>query len=280
LNPTQVATFNRLKVIVERPFLLSAGSFSSAEVLAGLAERQTLLTWMQGVTQGLAAVPATAAGFEELEQNVKRGQTDLEKLWPREQQAFLRALADRQAALARDHPDFAVARGRMRVSAAPEGSRNPVVAAAYTQDGFEFLDTRLLVASGDAANSSLDVLPGEEVNQWLMDENWKCLETRAVRWSEDRGTAGGRLFGTKRFVIECRGEGCAGIRYRLRTRGSLRHYGLSKPTPLLEMQGSFWSYQELDWEFMRPAHSTGSPDMRIHTWTNSWGDNGPGCRFF
>ena len=51
--------------------------------------------------------------------------------------------------------------------------------------------------------------PIGEVFQWLKDDNYKCIDVRTVSWQTNGGSASGRQFGKKRYLIECRGD-CRG----------------------------------------------------------------------
>ena len=102
VNPTDQALLRQYQGLISRPFSLKGpADFSGDYVIAGLAQRQALVAWMQETIQGLNQLPASPAGFTELNSDLKRGQTDLDKLWPREQQAFLKTIADRQGSMAR-----------------------------------------------------------------------------------------------------------------------------------------------------------------------------------
>ena len=67
LTAEELATFQRLRVIVERPFILALGSFSYREVTAGVAERQALVQWRDDALRELAALPASFDGADKLE---------------------------------------------------------------------------------------------------------------------------------------------------------------------------------------------------------------------
>jgi tetratricopeptide (TPR) repeat protein len=101
LSAEELKTFRELNLIVGGPFLQPHGGFSADTVTTGLAERQTLIAWTQEVTQKLAGTPVTPEAFDELDRYSKRGQSDLEKLWPREREAFLKSISERQSFLAR-----------------------------------------------------------------------------------------------------------------------------------------------------------------------------------
>jgi TPR repeat protein len=101
VSPADRKTFQELGDTLGRPFILQHGDFSAETVLTGLPQLQAQLAWSQQVTQALDKMPASPQGFQELDADLKRGQTELEKLWPREKQAFLDAVLKRQSVLAR-----------------------------------------------------------------------------------------------------------------------------------------------------------------------------------
>jgi hypothetical protein len=90
----------QFKVILQRPFILKAGSFSQQEVTAGLAERAALVKWKEDALKDLTAIPATPDGFDRLEVYRAKGTADLAKLFPSEQQKFLDAVDERRKAQA------------------------------------------------------------------------------------------------------------------------------------------------------------------------------------
>lgn len=99
LTPQEQATLQKLRTILERPFILNAGSFSYQQVVIGVAERQKLVQWKDGALRQLQALPVSPEGFESLEGFSQKGKTDLENLFPGELQAFLQAVESRRRSM-------------------------------------------------------------------------------------------------------------------------------------------------------------------------------------
>jgi hypothetical protein len=100
LSAADLNIFRDLNGMLGRPFIQPRGDFSAETVMTGLPQLQALIAWTQQTLQNLDSTPASPEGFQQLEGDLRRGQTDLEKLWPREQQAFLQAVVKRQSFLA------------------------------------------------------------------------------------------------------------------------------------------------------------------------------------
>src|SRR5260370_15379705 len=100
LSQQDLTTLRQLSVIVERPFILRAGSFSYQDVIAGVNERLTLIKWKDEALRDLTTLPATPEGFDRLEDYRTKGATVLAKLWPSEQRQFLNAVDERRKAQA------------------------------------------------------------------------------------------------------------------------------------------------------------------------------------
>ena len=109
--------------------------------------------------------------------------------------------------------------------------------------------------------------PIGEVFQWLKDDNYKCIDVRTVSWQANSGSASGRQFGKKRYLIECRGD-CRGIRYQTIRDGADRkfHYGMSKGFPVIHQQTDFFTYWDFQWRFTRASTDRPAPTIRIYTW--------------
>ncbi len=95
LSPEDSKTIRGMEVILSRAFTSKKGE----AVIAGVAERENLVAWARQSTQALPQIQATPQGLDELEGYMRKGATDLEKLWPREKEAFLSAVIDHLTSL-------------------------------------------------------------------------------------------------------------------------------------------------------------------------------------
>ena len=100
LTEQELATFQKFRILVERPFLYGSATFPYQQFARDLAQYQTLARWRDEALQGLNALPATLEGFDTLETYRQKGEKDLENLFPGEKRQFLQAIAERRKALA------------------------------------------------------------------------------------------------------------------------------------------------------------------------------------
>ncbi|MGE3177345.1 MAG: hypothetical protein AB7O32_07735 [Vicinamibacterales bacterium] len=269
ISPEARERFRRWDVIVQRPFFPGRGSFSAQEVVAGLAERKEILARMR---QPVRQAGTTVEDFTAANRDTATATRDLQKLWPREERVFLGALTERREEMVQASPESrrlsTIADARAGVEGSPGGGQ------LITND-LVYIDAA--IASGQPGN--LETLPVEEVFQWLYDEKFKCLQTGRVVWVGREGQASAVQFGTKRFVIDCRGD-CRGIRYRVGGNPGRRqvwHYGLSRPVPVIQAKSTVLSQHPFTWVFSRDTAAGTPPDIRVHSWSSVMGDYGPGC---
>ncbi len=154
-----------------------------------------------------------------------------------------------------------VAAAPLTQSGPPE--RNPAGSwVAWQGDlSFEYVDATMMGAV------KLEDDPIGEVFQWLKDDKYRCIDARTVLWQGNSGSASGRQFGKKRYVIECRGD-CHGIRYQTIRDGAYQkfHYGTSKAFPVIHQQTDFMTYWDFQWKFTRASADRPAPTIRIYTW--------------
>jgi hypothetical protein len=158
-----------------------------------------------------------------------------------------------------------------QVGSARPPERNPAGSwVAWQGDlSFEYVDATMTGAV------KLEDDPIGEVFQWLKDDNYTCIDVRTVLWRADVGSASGRQFGKKRYLIECRGD-CRGVRYQTIRDGAYQkfHYGTSKAFPVIHQQTDFAVYRDFQWRFTRPRTDQPAPTVRIYTW-GAGADYGP-----
>ena len=262
--------FRRWDVVVQRAFIMPEGQFSGAAIIAGLAERRALLARMKVAGQTHRA--PTRENFEALNREVATAKVELAKLWPREEKEILATLVAGQQALAQVNPEGARIATIVNAEAGVEGSQSGGVP---TKNDYVYVDA--VIAKG--GNGNLETLPVEQVFQWLFDAKFKCLSTTHVVWRGLEGSAAAVQFGTKRFVIDCRGN-CRGLRYRVngRTDAQWWHYGLSQPVPVVNLKSNDLSTNNFSWIFKRDSSTDQAPVVRIHAWSSIVGDYGPGCK--
>jgi hypothetical protein len=215
----------------------------------------------------------TREAFQALQRDIAAAKTELVKLWPREEAAFAADLVSVQAALETASPEGNRIATIVNAEAGVEGSQS---GGPPTRNDYVYIDA--VIAQGGDGN--IESLPVEHVFQWLNDSKFKCLSTTFVTWGAGgEGMAQARQFGTKRFVIDCRGN-CRGIRYRVngRTNAEPWHYGLSQPVPVINMRSTALGTYDFAFVFTR-ANATGpEPTVRVHAWSSQFGDYGPGCK--
>lgn len=240
----------------------------TTDIVAGLAERRELLARMKALAQ--AQRDGTRQGFERLHRDIAAAKIELVKLWPREQAELVADLVGVQQALETSSPESNRIATIVNAEAGVEGSTSGGVP---TKNDFVYIDA--VIAQG--GNGNLESLPVEQVFQWLYDSKFKCLSTTFVSWRAGEGSAAATQFGTKRFVIDCRGN-CRGLRYRVTGRADAQpwHYGLSQPVPVINMKSYGLGTNEFNWVFTNATG--GSPSVRVHAWSSSVGDYGPGCK--
>jgi hypothetical protein len=223
-----------------------------------------------------APLPAATAGsFDAMDKEIEQAKLSLATLWPREERDFLQLLTSRRDKLAGSSRDAGNQVTIADAAKGPEGSRS---GGRPTRAGFVYIDAAIM----NGANGNLEVTPVEEVFQWLYDAKNKCLGTAQVQWRGAEGRAEGRQFGTKRFVIDCRGD-CRDIHYRINGRLSDTeqwHYGLSQPVPVLHLKSNdILAYHDFTWVFTRGSGASEQPPViRIHSWSNTTGDYGGKCQ--
>lgn len=137
----------------------------------------------------------------------------------------------------------------------------------------EYVDARLTPAGW----SNLEVEPIDEAHEKIRHAGMKCIATSIVRWRGTQGTAPANHFSTKWHVIECRGN-CKGLRYEIDARvGLLTHYGITTAVPVILIRSPM---DNLTWHFTKPIEQGPPPEVRVHTWTKTFGDSGPGCELY
>lgn len=141
------------------------------------------------------------------------------------------------------------------------------------EGSFEYVDASLTPAGW----KDVEVEPVDAVHWNLHNAGMKCLVTTFVRWQGLQATLPAEHFDTKWHVVECRGN-CKGVRYEITVpTGLVFHHGLTTPVPVLQVRSPL---RDLKWVFTRPDARAPGPEVRIHTWSKSFGDSGPGCRLF
>jgi hypothetical protein len=242
----------------------------TTDIVAGLAERQALITRMKNLKE--AKREPTREAFQTLQRDLAAAKTELVKLWPREEAAIAADLVSVQAALETASPEGNRIATIVNAEAGVEGSQS---GGPPTKNDFVYIDA--VIAKGGEGN--LESLPVEHVFQWLYDSKFKCLSTTFAAWSAGEGTARATQFGTKRFVIDCRGN-CRGLRYRVSGRADAQpwHYGLSQPVPVINMKSNGLGTNDFSFVFTRANAVGPSPTVRVHAWSSQFGDYGPGCK--
>ena len=136
----------------------------------------------------------------------------------------------------------------------------------------------------DAKSTGLwkgDIEPIDEVSQWLRDSGYKCLYTKELSLrGGQQGSVVGVTFGRKQFVIECKAN-CQELRYSTTGVGAQFYsYGKSKPLPVLAVQTGLFYNTTFQWHFSITGNSATETQIRVHAWSNTPGDQGPGCNLF
>ena len=151
---------------------------------------------------------------------------------------------------------------------------------------FEYTDATL---TGDGS-SSIGTEPIEEINQWLLDQKFKCLNLSKVKLSNASGrgtTAVARMqtIGDKRFVIVCNGD-CRGVRYsitgRLKrgpTANRVWHFATSQPYPTFHIRSPLFLKSSIAFEF-RTQEPGATAEIKVFQWSAQFGDYGEGCKIF
>ncbi len=141
--------------------------------------------------------------------------------------------------------------------------------------GFEYFDAKMSPKGWERA----DIEPVDSVSDTLKSSKMKCLMTKHVAWNGQVGSASGRVWANKTYVIDCRGD-CSKIRYSLSGTGAIvTHHGQSLPVPVLQLRGGF-AEVDFRWRFTRDPEHGSPPRILIHTWTHTLGDAGPGCDLY
>jgi hypothetical protein len=257
-------------VVVQGAFTRHSGAFSGPDIVAELAKRKALLTRMNELKEARPA--PSREGFEAFDRAAAAAKAELTTLWPREETEILTALTGARQKLADSSPESSRIATVVDAQGGVEGSPSGGVP---TKNDYAYVDAD--IANGGTGNQI--ALPVEQVFQWLADAKFKCLSTTQVVWNGSDGSAAAVQFGTKRFVIDCRGN-CRGLRYRIngRTNAQTWHYGLSREVPVLNLRSTDLATHNFSWVFTRPGASGPPPVVRIHSWSNTFGDYGPGCR--
>ena len=162
LTPQEQVTFRRLRTLVERPFLFDAGAYSYQQVVAGAAERQILVRWKDAAIPQIQALPVTPEGFETLETFSKKGKTDLEKLWPSEQQSFLQIVDVRRRTMQPLLAEKLVQSAEL-IPLGPEGAKD----IRYLRAKYERHLQDLEPAANARMNARLDELTSAALDQVL-----------------------------------------------------------------------------------------------------------------
>lgn len=135
---------------------------------------------------------------------------------------------------------------------------------------------------GQSMADGSDIGSIDRVSQWLYENKFKCVHTLRISWNQEKASANDKYFGTKRVVIECRGD-CRDVHYTVSAQSLLGvvidHFGLSQPIPVLQFQGPSLGAYNVQWTFTRTSAADNNPSISIHSWTNDFGDYGGGCRF-
>jgi hypothetical protein len=271
LSATERAVYRRWNTFVQPVFMTSRGTLGADRVVAGLAERQQLLAEMRKASREPTPT-ATSDVFAAMDREIQAATVSLRKLWPREEREILQTLKSRRDKLAGSGGEAGKQVTIASAITGPEGSRT---GGRPTKADYVYIDAAMM----NGANGNLEVMPVEEVFQWLYDSKYKCLRTEQVLWRGAEGRADSRQFGRKLFVIECRGD-CRDIHYRIDRPVSAQqfHYGLSKPVPVLYFRSTDLAYHDFTWIFTRGTGASQQPPvMRIHTWSGTMGDQGAGC---
>lgn len=141
---------------------------------------------------------------------------------------------------------------------------------------FEYVDDVLL----GKGQTDAGIAPIDRVMEAIKGRDLKCLATYNVSWTGKNGTARGRHFGAKTYVIECQGD-CRGLHYRPDgVGGESSHYGITTAVPVIRIISALFASYEFTWRFTMPGSSNQAPRVRIHAWTSDPDDKGPGCQLF
>lgn len=130
-------TYNQLVIVVASRFLAGQGQGSYEGTLAELKERGELASWVRETAVRIDKIPATVEGFAELEGIIRKGKTELVKLWPREQKAFvtLPSLPARQRLIARTLLEGAAASAQSEAGRGLDGLKQ-IVALRNSHDKY------------------------------------------------------------------------------------------------------------------------------------------------
>lgn len=155
----------------------------------------------------------------------------------------------------------------------PELSEKAVQVSSGQQ--FEYTDAVILKKPG----REIGVEPIDQLNQWLLEKNFKCLSTFTVSAGGAYGPGpfktSSRHFGKKWYVFHCSGD-CAGLRYSLDTYGVLWHLGLSQPYPVVYVTSTSFGYGEIRFSFQHSG-AKGTATVTVSEWSGDPGDYGGGC---
>lgn len=119
-------------------------------------------------------------------------------------------------------------------------------------------------------------LPIDAANKWLYDNGYKCLHTDYVVWNPAADTVRARLSGDWMYVIECDGD-CTRLRYSAAAEKPVIAQGTGQPVPMFRVGGTGWYNRTVEWRFYLPPSQRERPEIRIHAWSETMGDRGPGC---
>ena len=156
----------------------------------------------------------------------------------------------------------------------PEHSPTPVNAAGAKD--FLYLDATM------SANkqASIGVEPIEELNQWLLERNYKCLTSSSASIAQDKYSLEIPQQGTKLYIIQCVSN-CQGLRYSVGAYDlkSIVHHGKSRPYPTIQLDSGFFISTKAIVRFWRQK-ATDMTTVKIYQWSNQPGDYGSGCKLF
>jgi hypothetical protein len=184
---------------------------------------------------------------------------------------------DAVAQLRHDRSARAQAPPTQRVAGAQQGPRPELsskpVAVSSMQE-FTYTDA----AMTNQGKADLGVEPIDQLNQWLFDNRYKCIDSLTV----NVGASGPpsqvpiRHFGSKRYVVHCSGE-CQGLNYSVASHHRIWHFGVSQPYPVLEIKSMTLGYGTVTFNFLR-SNPQGSATVVVSQWSGDTGDYGGGCK--
>jgi hypothetical protein len=158
----------------------------------------------------------------------------------------------------------------------PEDSPSPVRASSGKP--FLYRDA----TQSDQGGGQMGVEPKDVLNQWLRDQQYKCLSYEEIAFSPGNAvqtrTVQFRQFNEKRYVVICDGD-CLNLNYLIKSRDIIFHFGRSQPYPVLHLRTQMMGYMTASLEFSK-ATTASATSIRVFQWSNGFGDYGGGCKLF